>query len=124
MNKYSGAQVGSVMKLAAENLRALSEENQELKVKVAGFEKKARAEKIASAMESKSLEPESSFEEKVSSLMQRADLSVVEEAVGLLAKQEKLASVSEDSRVVVEGGTDDSTHDAASDSFAANLASI
>ena len=123
MNKYSGAQVGSVMKLAAENLRALSEENQSLKEKVAHFEKKDRAEKIASAMETKHLEPESSFEEKVASLLKRDDLSVVEEAVGLIAKQEKLASVSEDSRVVVEGGTDDAG-DNATDAFAANLASI
>jgi hypothetical protein len=123
MNKYSGAQVGSVMKLAAENLRSLSEENQELKSKVASFEKKERAEKIAGVMQAKSLEPETSFEEKVASLLKRDDISVVEEAVGLLAKQEKLASVSEDSRVAVEGGIDDEGG-AATDAFASNLAAL
>jgi hypothetical protein len=45
MNKISSTEVGQMMKVAAENLRALSEENQTLKTKVAAFERKARAEK-------------------------------------------------------------------------------
>ena len=121
MNKYSGAEVGQVMKLAAENLRALSEENQGLKTKVAAFEKKARAEKIASAMHQKGLDPDMSLEEKVEALQKREDLDVMEQAVGMQASQMKLASVAEDSRVAVEG---DDTGGAATDAFAANLASI
>ena len=122
MNKISSAEVGQMMKVAAENLRALSEENQNLKVKVAAFEKKSRAEKIASAMETKGLEPELSFSDKVDGLLRRDDLSVVEEAVGMSAPQMKLASVREDSRVATGG--DDYSGDSATDAFAANLASV
>lgn len=121
MNKHSAAEVGQVMKVAATNLRALSEENQDLKQKVAHFEKKARAEKIAHQMEAKGLEPELSIQDKVAGLLKRDDLSVVEEAVGMSAPQMKLASVKEDTLVAVEG---DNTGDSASDAFAANLASL
>ena len=120
MNKLSNAQAGQMIKMAAENLRALSEENQELKSKVSHFEKKARAEKIASSMEAKGLEPELSFQDKIAGLLKRDDLSVVEEAVGMSAPQMKLASVSDDTRVAVEG---DETGNSATDAFAANLAS-
>ncbi len=121
MIKHSSAEVGQVMRLAAENLRALSEENQGLKTKVSSFEKKARAEKIASVMEQKGLEPDLSLDEKVEGLLQREDLDVMEQAVGMQASQMKLASVAEDTRVAVEG---DVTGNSASDAFAANLASI
>lgn len=124
MNKISAPQVGQMLKLAAENLRALSEENQNLKVKVAHFEKKERAEQIATVMEEKGLEPELDFKDKVAGLMKRDDLRVVEEAVGMSAPQMKLASVHEDSRVVVEGGMSDAPSDAPALAFAANLASI
>lgn len=121
MNKLSNAQAGQMMKVAAENLRALSEENQELKTKVSHYEKKDRAEKIASQMEAKGLEPELSLQDKIAGLLKRDDLSVVEEAVSMSAPQMKLASVSDgDMRVAVEG---DDTGDSASDAFAANLAS-
>lgn len=122
MNKTSSAQAGQMMKLAAENLRALSEENQELRQKVAHFEKKERVEKIASKMEEKGLEPELSLQDKIAGLLKRDDLSVVEEAVSMSAPQMKLASVSDgDARVAVEG---DDSGDSASDAFAANLASL
>lgn len=121
MNKTSSAQAGQMMKLAAENLRALSEENQDLKTKVAHFEKKERAEKIAMKMEEKGLEPELSMQDKIAGLLKRDDLSVVEEAVGMSAPQMKLASAHNDERVAVEG---DNSGDSASDAFAQNLASI
>jgi hypothetical protein len=122
MNKTAQAQAGQMMKLAAENLRALSEENQELKTKVSHYEKKARVEKIASSMEAKGLEPELSMEDKIAGLLKREDLSVVEEAVSMSAPQMKLASVHDgDARVAVEG---DETGGSAQDAFAANLASI
>jgi len=122
MNKTAQAQAGQMMKLAAENLRALSEENQELKTKVSHYEKKARVEKIASSMEAKGLEPELSMEDKIAGLLKRDDLSVVEEAISMSAPQMKLASVHDgDMRVAVEG---DDTGGSAQDAFAANLASI
>lgn len=122
MNKTAQAQAGQMMKLAAENIQALSEENQDLKTKVAHYEKKERAEKIASKMEQKGLEPELSMEDKIAGLLKRDDLSVVEEAVSMSAPQMKLASVHDgDMRVAVEG---DETGGSAQDAFAANLASI
>ena len=120
-NKISGVQVGQMMKLAAENLRGLSEENQELRTKLASYEKKDRVESLATIMEEKGLEPELSYEEKVAGLLTRDDLDVVEEAVGMSAPQMKLASVHDDSRIEVEGGVEGSQ---AESNFAANLASI
>ena len=121
MNKTAQAQAGQMMKLAAENLRALSEKYQEAVTKVAHYEKRERAEKIASKMEEKGLEPELTLQDKIAGLLQRDDLSVVEEAVSMSAPQMKLASVAGDVRVAVEG---DETGGSAQDAFAANLASI
>ena len=121
MNKISQAQTGQMMKLAGQSLRALSEENQDLKTKVAHYEKKERAEAIAIRMQEKGLEPELSYAEKVAGLLTRDNLAVVEEAVGMAAPQMKLASVHDDSRVSVEGGDESNQAEA---QFAANLASL
>lgn len=106
MTKISNMQVAQMMKLAADNLRVLSVDNVSLREKLAFYEKKDRAEKIASAMEAKGLEPELSIHEKVAGLMKREDLGIVEEAVSMSAPQMKLASVHEAGGVVsqVEGG--------------------
>lgn len=120
MKKLSNVEVGQMTKLAAENLRGLSEENQELRTKLASYEKRDRVEKIAAAMEEKGLEPESSLEDKVAALMKRDDLDVVEQAVGMTAPQMKIASVHNDDNVEVEGG-DGSP---AEQTFLNNLASI
>lgn len=129
MNKISAAQAGQMMKVAAENLRALSEENktikaqnEELHTKVSSFEREKRIEKVAKAMESKGLSPELSLEEKVASLRQHEKLEVLEEAVNMSAPQMKLASVVSDGHVTVEGS--DGEGDNATDAFAANLATI
>lgn len=126
MNKISQVQAGQMMKLAAENLRSLSVENKsladerdELLQKVASFEHEKRVEKVAKAMESKGLNPDLSFDEKIASLRQHEKLEVLEEAVNLSAPQMKLASVEGGTEVVVEGGE----ADAALNAFAANLAS-
>lgn len=119
MEKLSNVQVGEMMKLAASSLRSLAEENQELKEKVAAFELKERVEKIASQMEDKGLNPELSFEEKVSSLMRKDNLDAVEEAIGMSAPQTKLASLSDSGQVVVEG-----SGNSAEDHFAAALVSL
>jgi hypothetical protein len=124
MEKLSNAEVGQLNKLAAQTIRALSGENQELKTKVATFEKREKAEKLAKIMDEKGLEPELSMDEKVASLLERDDLEVMEKAVGLTATQRmKLASVKDDQLVTVEGG-EDTTGDAAADNFAANLAAL
>jgi regulator of replication initiation timing len=111
MEKISKAQAGEMMKLAAENLRSLSEENQALtsevstlREKVAGFEKRERAEKIAKEMDEKGLEPGASYSEKVAGLMGRDNLDVVEEAIRMAAPQIKVAHIHDDSKVPVEGG--------------------
>jgi hypothetical protein len=124
MRKISGVEVGQMMKLAADNLRALSGENQELKEKLAFFEKKERAESIATVMEEKGLEPDASYEEKVAGLIKRDDLEVVEQAVGMSAPQMKLASVHDDGTIEVEGGMHDDDGGVAAGQFAAGLASI
>lgn len=121
MDKVSNVQVGQMMKVAAGSLRTLSEENQQLKEKVAHFEHKEKAEKVAALMEEKGLQPELSFSEKVAGLLRRENLDVVEEAVGMSAPQTKLASVYEESGVTVEGSVDGSS---AQDAFAASLISI
>ena len=124
MNKVSSAQAGQMTKLAASALRAFSEENhslkaenQDLKTKVAHFERKEHAEKIASMMEDKGLNPELSYEEKVASILKRDDLRVLEEAVSMSTPQMKIAGIN-DNEVVVEGGV----HGQAEASFAAGLA--
>lgn len=131
MNKVSAAQASQMMKLAAENLRALSEdnvglrtENDELKTKVASFEKRERAEKIAKTMEDKGLESELSFEEKVAGLLKRDNLDVVEEAVGMSAPQMKIASVHEDGSASIISTDGDIHGSSAEQNFAASLASM
>lgn len=127
--KISSAQVAQLSKLAASNLRALSEENvhlrdenAELKTKVAAFEKRSRVEKLATAMEEKGLNPDTSFEQKVAELMNRDSLDAVEEAVGMAAPQTKIAYVHEDG-VEVESSGDESV-DRATQQFANALATI
>lgn len=122
MNKISAAQLAEMTKVAAESLRALSEENQTLREKVAHYEKRSRVEKIASIMQQKGLESELTYEQKIAGLLQRDDLQVVEEAVGMSAPQMKLASVQDRDNFVSDGGADVDSNQAASQ-FAAALAS-
>jgi len=130
MQKVSAAQAGQMMKLAAENLRALSEENSglksendELKTKVASFERQEHAQKIAKEMENKGIEPELSLDEKVAGLLKRENLDVIEEAVGMSAPQMKVASVHDDANPI--GNMEGDHHgDSATANFAASLASL
>ena len=123
MDKISNVQLGQMMKVAASSIRTLSEENQQLKEKVAQFEHQVHVEKVASLMEEKGLQPELSFDEKVAALSQKDNLDVIEEAVGLSAPQLKLASVHDGNKVTVEGGSD-MEGSAAQDNFAAALAGL
>lgn len=127
--KISNVQVAQLQKLASSTLRALSEENQTLRTekadlltKVAAFEKRARAEKIAAAMESKGLNPDVSFEQKVAEILRRDNFDVLEEAVGLAAPQSKVAFVHDDGVEVESSG--DPSIDQAAQKFAAGLASL
>lgn len=95
MNKLSSTKVAEVLAQVPIALRALSEENQALKEKVAHYEKMDRVTKIASVMEQKNLNPDTSFDEKVAALMERTDLDVYEKAIDLSAPQIKLASLSD-----------------------------
>lgn len=125
MDKISNAQAGEMMKMASAKIRAqktqiddLTETNSELMGKVAHYAKKEQAERIATQMEEKQLQPELSFQEKVANLMRRDDLSVVEEAVGLSTPQMKLASVASDSESVGDG---ESAGSSAENAFAQGL---
>ncbi len=123
MDKISHAQISQAIKTAAASLRTISVENAELKEKVAHYERKERAEGLANQMDDKGLQPELSFQEKVAGLLKRDNLDAVEEAINMSAPQTKLASVHEEGRVTVEGGSE-IEGGAAQDNFAAALAGI
>lgn len=127
--KISSTQVAQLHKLASSTIRTLSQENVqlrsengELKEKVAAFEKKARAEKIATLMEEKGINGSVPFQTKVAEIMAKENLDVLEEAVGMAAPQMKLASIHEDGVEVESSG--DKDVDRATQTFAAGLASL
>jgi hypothetical protein len=95
MIKLSSEQVQAVAGQAAQALRHLSAENTQLKEKVAFYQRQDRAERIASVMETKNLDSDLTYQEKVAKLMTGGDLDVVEQAVGLAAQQVKLAALSD-----------------------------
>lgn len=103
MQKISSEQAGQILGQVAPTLRAqqtkiesLTTENQELTEKVAFYQRRERAEKIASQLEAKGLDPETSFVQKVEGLMKpETDLDVVEKAIDMSAPQIKLASLSD-----------------------------
>ena len=97
IKKLASDEVAATLAQVGPTLRALSQENQELKEKVAAYMKRDRVEKIASEMEEKGLEPDTSREDKVNNLLGRGDddLEVVERAIEMSAPQVKLASVSD-----------------------------
>lgn len=95
MNKLASTKVAEVLSQVGPALRSLNEENKTLKEKVAFFERRERVEKIASVMDAKNLDPETSHDEKVQRLMVSDDLDVVEKAIDLSAPQIKLAALSD-----------------------------
>ncbi len=97
MNKIAHTKVAEVLSQVGPALRALREENDVLTEKLAHYEKQARVQKIASNMQAKNLNPESSFEEKVDSLMgeDNGKLDVIEQAIDMSAPQVKLAALSD-----------------------------
>ena len=95
MKKLSSDEVAATLSQVGPTLRALSEENVALKEKVAAFQHRERIEKIATVMESKGLNRDSSYEEKVASLQSHENLDAVEQAIQMSAPQIKLAAVSD-----------------------------
>lgn len=93
-------QVGTLLKQSAAQLRSVTAERDEALESLAEYEKRARAEKVATDMIERELLPSSDREEKVAELMERDDLAVVEEALNLSAPDQlaKVASVGEESR--------------------------
>jgi hypothetical protein len=96
MEKISADQAAQVYAEVPGVLRALMTERDELRTKLAAantklseFEKSDRIEKIARTMESKGVDPGSSFDEKVERIKEAADrgrsLDVIEEAVEMTA---------------------------------------
>ena len=95
MKKISSDDAAATLAQVGPTLRALSAENVALQEKVAHYEKRDRAEKIASQMEAKQLDPESTHGQKIDSLMENDNLDVVEQAIEMSAPQIKLATISD-----------------------------
>lgn len=95
MQKLSSTKVAEVLAQVPVALRAQQEEIAQLREKVAHYEKRDRVIKIASAMQTKNLDPDTTYEEKVSNLMGSDNLDVVEKAIDLSAPQIKVASLSD-----------------------------
>lgn len=90
MNKISSKDASALLKQAGAAIRSLSKERDNLREKVASFEKQGRVVKIAREMEDKGLQSEMSFEEKVAALDKAENLQVTEEAVKLAAPQNRI----------------------------------
>jgi microcystin degradation protein MlrC len=105
MEKLSSTKVASILSQVPATLRAQAEEISSLKEKVAFYERRDRAEKIATDMTRKNLDTETPFEQKVASLMDPStDLTVIEKAIEMSAHQVKVASLSDHPGA---GGDDD-----------------
>jgi hypothetical protein len=93
--KLSAEKTAEVLRQVGPTLRAQASEISALKEKLASYEKRARAEKLATEMDAKGLNPELNHDEKVERLLGQDNLDVVEKAVDMSAQQVKLASVSD-----------------------------
>jgi hypothetical protein len=89
-------QVPATMRALTKRASSLEEENTALREKVAHFELRDRAIKVAQEMESKGLNDHLSIEEKVASLLEDPDqLTTREAAVQMAVEQVKLGSPAE-----------------------------
>lgn len=98
MNKVSSAQAATVLRQAGTVFRKQAAENRFLREKVAAYEQKDRCEKIARALEEKSMHSELTFEEKVAHLSElpHAEMAAYEKAVDLVVGGSvKLATVAD-----------------------------
>lgn len=95
MNKLSSTKVGQVLAQVPVALRAQQMKIAALQEKIAHYEKRDRVTKIASAMQAKNLDPETSYDDQVERLMASDDLDVYEKAIDLSAPQIKVAALSD-----------------------------
>jgi len=95
MNKLASTKVAEVLAQVPIALRAQQDEIASLKEKLAHYEKRDRVTKIASAMQTKNLDPDTTYDQKVENLMGSEDLDVFEKAIELSAPQIKVASLSD-----------------------------
>lgn len=97
MQKIAHTKVAEVLAQVGPTIRAQQERINALTEKVAHYEKQARARKLASDMQAKNLNPETSFEDKVDGLMAEDEgkLDVIEQAINMSAPQVKLAALSD-----------------------------
>lgn len=96
MEKISHQEVQALLKQAGASIRSLNSENSELRQKIALFEREGRISKIAKQMEEKNLHDDLSFEEKLASLRDAANLDVTEEAIKLASPQGLILGSMED----------------------------
>jgi len=90
MSTKTAEGISSVTARSARLLRELGDENAQLKTanaelttKVASYERAERVRALARSMEDRGLSPEHTFEEKVASISQYADLDQLETAIKL-----------------------------------------
>lgn len=88
-----------LLQRAAASIEELTQENRDLKEKLAAYERKAAAEEIVGMMERKGIsEPNKSFQEKVATVLASGkDLGVLKEAVAMYSSSGDFVRVSEDS---------------------------
>jgi hypothetical protein len=87
MNKISSQDAKALLKTAGAAILEVTQENAELREKVAAYERHTRVEKIARDMEEKGLNPDLDFGQKVAALSYAQNLDVTEEAIKMAAPQ-------------------------------------
>ena len=101
LEKISSQQVQALLKQAGTSIRSLTDENQNLKEKLATWVREDRIVKVAQEMDEKGLNNELDFEQKVAALRTADDLEATERAVQMTTPQGvKLASASD----TIDGG--------------------
>lgn len=96
MSNISIDDAKGVLKEAGGAIRTLTQENDELKQKLAAHQREDKIVKIARDMEDMSLAEEFTFEEKVAHLREAKDLDVTVEAIKLAAPQGNLLGEADD----------------------------
>lgn len=109
MEKISNEKVAEVLNDAAQALRAVTAERDTLKAKVASYERRQDAEKVAHEMELKGLanEPHDQLVANLEKMAENGKLGEIKNAVGLVGPDmgRKLASLTNDAQSHV-GGSD------------------
>lgn len=97
MIKISSKDVKVVLAEASSTIKDLVSKHEEISEKLAFYQKKERCEKIAQDMNSKGIYSEKSFDEKMSSLLEKSaeQLDKIEGAVDFQPKLSKVASLDE-----------------------------